>query len=209
MKPSGRDEATQPKKSKHDQIQQEMVRSMYRGAFATGDGKQSTQAGGEAEKAVRAARRLLKRARLAALATSLVRGGWPYASLVTVAADADGSPILLLSDLADHTKNLAGDPRASLLIDEAEGLANPQTAERLTVMGRLKRSDDPSLRRRFLSMHPKARLYADFGDFHFYRMTVTRAHYVGGFGRALWIPGPQIAVRRRAPKKSSKSAKKS
>ncbi|WP_404382833.1 HugZ family protein [Caenispirillum salinarum] len=144
-----------------------------------------------------AVRRLLRGARRASLATTMAEGGAPYASLVTVATDQDGSPILLLSGLADHTRNLTAEPRAALLVDEAEGLDNPQTGPRATALGRIERLADPTreerARRRFLARHPAAAMYAGFGDFGFYRMTVERAHFVGGFARAVWIDdGPSL-----------------
>jgi len=136
-----------------------------------------------------AARHLVRTCRSAALATALggKRAGWPYASLVSVACDLDGSPILLLSGLADHTRNLASDDRACLLFEAASGLANPQTGPRVSLTGRLQVTRDEGLARRFLARHPGAGMYAGFSDFAFYRMTVERAHFVGGFGRASWI----------------------
>lgn len=141
-----------------------------------------------------APRRLLRHARSAALATTLATGddGWPYASLVTVACDVDASPILLLSDLSDHTRNLARDPRACLLIEAASRLKNPQAGARLSVLGRVVRDDEPRLRRRFLARHPDAALYAGFADFHVYRLVATRGHFVGGFARSLWLDGAAL-----------------
>lgn len=134
------------------------------------------------------ARRLMRRARSASLATALQnQEGWPYVSLVTVACDCDGSPLLLLSGLADHTRNLAADARGSLLFEAASGRANPQTGPRVSVLGRMKKSDVSRHRRRFLARHPSANLYAGFGDFSIYKMVVERAHYVAGFGRAHWM----------------------
>lgn len=132
---------------------------------------------------------MVRTARSASLATALggKRAGWPYASLVTVACDVDGSPVLLLSGLADHTRNLALDNRVCLLFEAASGLANPQTGARVSVTGRLKRTTDENLARRFLARHPGAGRYAGFGDFAFYRLDVERAHFVGGFGRATWF----------------------
>lgn len=143
---------------------------------------------------IAAVRRLLHGARIATLATLDRAGeatGAPYASLVTMAVDHDGSPILLLSELADHTRNLQADPRVSLLIDEARALPNPQTGPRATIMGRAAKVTDAEARerlaRRFLARHPGAALYAGFGDFAFYRVAMERAHFVGGFARAVWI----------------------
>ncbi len=129
----------------------------------------------------RSAKRLLREAGKGALAT-LLPGGAPYASLVTVAAAMDGAPILLLSKLARHTANLASDPRASLLLeDEREG--DSLEGARISLAGNLTRTDDPAARSRFLARHPSAERYAGFADFGFWRMAVTGAHLVAGFGQ--------------------------
>ena len=138
----------------------------------------------------RALRQVARACRKATLATVLEDGA-PYASLVTVAFDHDLSPILLLSGLADHTRNLAADGRCSLLLDGTDGLANPQTGPRVTLTGRAAPAvDDGALRARFLARHPGAALYADFADFSIWRVAAERAHFVGGFGRAVWFPAP-------------------
>lgn len=124
----------------------------------------------------------------ASLATVLAGENWPYASLVLVALGYDLSPILLLSDLALHSQAIAADDRVSLLFDGTAGLDQPLTGPRVTLLGRANRSDDPVLRRRFLARHPDAGMYADFGDFAFYRVTLERAHLVGGFGKISWLP---------------------
>ncbi len=140
-----------------------------------------------------AARGLIRRARSAALATALARDdGRPYASLVTVAADVDARPILLLSTLADHTRNLAADDRASLLIEAASRLDNPQTGARVSLVGRIARSEEPRHRRRFLARHPGAARYADFADFAIHVMTVEQVHLVGGFAAAHWLAGDTV-----------------
>ena len=142
-------------------------------------------------------RDLIRRRDRAALATSLPGHGaaWPYASLVLVAVDHDLSPILLMSDLAEHSKAIAADPRLALLFDGTGGLAQPLTGPRVTVMGRAARTDDERLKRRFLRHHPDAAMYADFGDFHFYKITLERTHLVGGFGKIRWIaPAELLAV---------------
>lgn len=150
-----------------------------------------------------AVRRLLRERTKATLATTMTAAGErdpgaPYASLVTFATDHDASPILLLSGLSDHTRNLAADPRAALLLDDTDGLPNPQTGARATVMGRIDRltteADIDRCRRRFLARHPAAALYAGFGDFGFFRMTITRVHFVGGFARAVWLDDPADAL---------------
>ncbi|HEY1505917.1 MAG TPA: DUF2470 domain-containing protein [Stellaceae bacterium] len=135
------------------------------------------------------ARRLIRATDRATLATNLPagEGAWPYASLVLVAADYDASPLLLISTLAEHTKNLVTNSRASLLFDGTQGLDDPLTGARVTVLGALQRDDDPIRLRRFVSRHPSAALYAGFKDFGLYRMQVTRAHLVAGFGRIHWV----------------------
>jgi len=136
-----------------------------------------------------AARRLVRATDRATLATAFPGpdGSWPYASLVLVAVDYDASPLLLISALAEHTKNLGQDPRASLLFDGTQGLDDPLTGARVTVLGELQSDSDPVRLRRFVSRHPSASLYAGFKDFSLYRMQVTRAHLVAGFGRIHWI----------------------
>jgi putative heme iron utilization protein len=133
--------------------------------------------------AAAAARRLVRTARKGSLATLDRDTGHPYASLVLVATEPDGAPTLLISALALHTKNLAKDQRASLLIDGTGGLDEPLTGGRVTLVGTVRRSDSASARARFLARHPSAAGYAGFPDFAFNALACERAHYVGGFGR--------------------------
>jgi putative heme iron utilization protein len=140
-------------------------------------------------------RKLLRAADRAALATSLPAAAyqaWPYASLVLTTADKDGSPILFISDLSEHAKNIATDNRVSLLIDGTAGLKDPLTGPRVSILGRAVRADLPELKARFLARHPGAKIYAGFSDFHVYRLEVTRAHFVAGFGRIHWIEAAEI-----------------
>lgn len=118
--------------------------------------------------------------------------GWPYASLVQMAADTDASPLLLISTLAEHTRNLLADPRASLLLDATAGLDEPLTGTRATVLGRLAISDNPDHRARYLARHPSAEMYAGFGDFAVWRMSVEHAHIVSGFGNIHWVTGETV-----------------
>ena len=144
----------------------------------------------------KAARALLAAANQATLATAaLDRDGWPFASLVLIAHDDGGSPLLLLSDLAEHSRNIAADDRVSLLIDGTAGYDDPLTGPRLTVLGRARRSADANHRQRFLARHPEAALYADFNDFAVYHIALDRAHLVAGFGRIDWIEGAALLAR--------------
>ena len=140
-------------------------------------------------------RQLLHAAATASLGTIGHDGGWPYASLVLVAADDDATPILLLSDLAAHSQNIAADDRVSLLIDGTAGLDDPLTGPRLTILGRAARSDDPRHRERYRARHATAESYAGFGDFAFYRVAVQNAHLVAGFGRIHAITGDALLGR--------------
>jgi len=142
----------------------------------------------------RTVRGLLRALDRASLATNLPGepAAWPYASLVLVAVDHDLSPILLLSDMAEHTKAIKADDRVSLLFDGTGGLEQPLTGPRATVLGRAGRTADERLKARFLARHPDAALYAGFKDFGFYRVTVERAHLVGGFGKIRWIDGAEL-----------------
>ncbi|HXP95905.1 MAG TPA: pyridoxamine 5'-phosphate oxidase family protein [Telmatospirillum sp.] len=137
-------------------------------------------------------RMLLRQADRAALGTILADRGTPYVSLVGVATDVDGTPILLLSRLAEHTRSILKDSHVSLLIDGAAGFVNPQQGPRITLQGRVEAGQGDRLGRRFLARHPAAALYAGFADFSFYRLLVERIHWVGGFGRAQWLT-PQPA----------------
>ncbi len=138
------------------------------------------------------ARRLMRAHDTAALATCLPDDGHPHASLVLVAVDHDAAPILLISDLAEHAKNIAADNRVSLLFDGTRGLPSPLTGARLSVQGQAVRNEGAGLRRRFLARHEDAAEYADFGDFSFYSVSVTRGHLVAGFGRIEWIDGDDL-----------------
>lgn len=134
------------------------------------------------------ARRLLRRVGRAALATSL--RGRPFASLVLLVADSDASPLLLLSDLAEHSRNIGFDPRVSVLVDGTEGHPDPLAGPRLTLIGQAQIGDDPRRLARFTAHHPASTVYSGFADFHLYRVTVERGHLVAGFGRIYWIePG--------------------
>ena len=134
------------------------------------------------------ARELLRSTRAGSLATIDRNTGHPFASLVNVATDSDGAPVILISRLATHTANLEADARASVLL-AATGKGDPLAHPRLTLLGsfvRVSRDDpsEPRLRRRFLARHPKSELYAGFADFAFWRLDAVSAHLNGGFARA-------------------------
>lgn len=134
------------------------------------------------------AKGLLRGTRAGSLATLDRNTGHPFASLVNVATDVDGSPLILVSRLSTHTANLEVDGRASLLL-ASTGKGDPLAHPRLTLLGSFVQvarasAEEPRVRRRFLARHPKSELYAGFGDFSFWRLGVVSAHLNGGFARA-------------------------
>ncbi len=132
------------------------------------------------------ARWLLRTGMVGCLATKRPEDGAPFASLITIASDSDGSPLTLISTLALHTQHALRDAAASILIDRRQD-GDPLTKARISLMGRLHRSDAPSARRRFLAHHPDASLYAGFADFAIYRFEIERAHLVAGFGKIVGL----------------------
>lgn len=133
-------------------------------------------------------RSLLREASFATLATlDPATGGEstgrPYASLVEVATSVDGLPLLLLSRLARHTRNIVADQRVSLLVDRRQTSVRPLEEPRASVLGRLQVNASAEARDRFLRRHPEAGVYADFGDFQFWSLQMESAHLIAGFGR--------------------------
>jgi len=133
----------------------------------------------------RLARSLLRRSRQGALATLMAGSGDPYCSLVNVASHFDASPILLISRLALHTKNILGDSRVSLMLDE-RAAGDPLEGARIMLAGRAEEATGEQaeiLRRRYLGAHPSAEAFVGFKDFSFFRIVPSGAHLVAGFGR--------------------------
>ena len=110
-----------------------------------------------------AAKKLLREGRSGALATLMAGASDPYCSLVNVATAADGAPLLLISRLAVHTKNILADPRVSVMIDERKP-GDPLQGARIMLMGTAAASDDKDIRRRYLDRQPEAEMYAGFAD---------------------------------------------
>jgi putative heme iron utilization protein len=129
-----------------------------------------------------AAKKLLREGRSGALATLMPGSGDPYCSLVNFATAADGAPLLLISRLAIHTKNVLADPRVSLMIDERKA-GDPLEGARVMLMGTAAATEDADVRRRYLERQPEAEMFAGFADFAFYRLALKSAHLVAGFGR--------------------------
>lgn len=139
---------------------------------------------------------LLRAERHAALGALEPGTGVPLVSRVSVATAVDASPIILISQLSGHFGALAADPRCSLLLG-TPGKGDPLAHARMTLIGRAVKTDGEErsvLRARFLARHPKAALYADFGDFAFWRIEIERASLNGGFGKAFEMGRADLAV---------------
>jgi putative heme iron utilization protein len=136
----------------------------------------------------RLARSLIRSARFGSLSALEPETGHPLASRVALATDLDGTPVILTSTLSGHTAAIMGDSRCSLLVGEP-GKGDPLAHPRVSLFARAQKiergsPDHARLRRRYLSRHPKAELYVDFGDFAFFRLDLERASLNGGFGKA-------------------------
>jgi hypothetical protein len=129
-----------------------------------------------------AAKKLLREGRSGALATLMAGKGDPYCSLVNVATEASGAPLMLLSTLAIHTKNLLADSRISLMLDERKA-GDPLQGARVMLMGTASRTESSSARTAYLLRQTEAEQFVNFADFMFFKMDVLRVHLVAGFGR--------------------------
>lgn len=143
----------------------------------------------------RLARSLLRRSRQGALATLMTGSGDPYCSLVNVASAPDGAPILLISRLAVHTRNVLADPRVSLMLDERRP-GDPLEGARIMIGGVAEEAMDATveatLRRRYLAAHPNAEAFVKFKDFSFFGVRLTAVHLVAGFGRIVDLAPTQV-----------------
>ena len=153
-------------------------------------------------------RTLAETTRSAALSTiAREPAGFPYGSLVTVAFDGRGRPLLLLSKLAEHTQNLLARADASVLLtDPLDAHPEPLAASRMTLLGpcaAVPVDERGAVRELFLTAHPSASYYVEFKDFGFYRLQPTALRYVGGFGRMSWVTPDDYAAAEPDPLASS------
>jgi putative heme iron utilization protein len=140
-----------------------------------------------------AAKKLMREARSAALATLMPGSGDPYCSLVNVASAACGSPLILISRLAIHTRNILADSRVSLMLDERKE-GDPLEGARVMLMGKAAVTTDDNDRRRYLARQPEAAMFAGFTDFAVYKIEIASAHLVAGFGRIVDFKPQDILV---------------
>jgi putative heme iron utilization protein len=123
--------------------------------------------------------------------TSVHRPGYPYGSLTPFATSARGMPLLLLSALAAHTKNLLADPRACLFVGDRTAPEDPQAGARMSLLGRATRigaAEEPDARGRYAARHPKAAAYFQLRDFALWQLVVEEARLISGFGSMRWLP---------------------
>lgn len=130
-----------------------------------------------------------------ALATLEPQTGWPLASRVSLAIDADGTPLILISRLSAHYGALEADARCSLLLGEA-GDGDPLRHPRITVICQARKVPNDQrapAKAEFIKRHVGAEMYADFGDFDFWRLVPQRASLNAGFGRAYALTAADLA----------------
>ena len=126
-----------------------------------------------------------------------------YSTFTMVAFDYDLSPILLLSNLSEHTTNILNNQDVSLMLCEEQKMyqffpkfenkipsidyEDPMSRPRITLIGRIKKTNDIHIKKRFLSRHPASKLYSNFGDMNFYKINIKSAHLIGGFAQVKWF----------------------
>ena len=137
------------------------------------------------------ARTLIHLGRIGSLSTqSRKQPGFPFGSVMPYGLDERGQPVFLISTMAMHTQNLQADPRASLLVTQADGGGDPLGAARVTVLGnvlKVAQSETAAVRKLYLASYTNSKYWVDYEDFSFYRMEVVDVYYVGGFGVMGWI----------------------
>lgn len=153
----------------------------------------------EVSERARAARALAESRGFAVLSTVSKRvPGHPFGSTVNYALDDAGCPMFYFSSLAVHTKNLMGDPRASLTIYAEGAETDPLSSARMNIMGEIHavaEEEAGAARAAYFARHPAAEQYMGFGDFRVFRMYVMDVYYVGGFGAMGWVaPGDFLAA---------------
>ena len=141
------------------------------------------------------ARTLMYLGRIGSLSTlSRKQPGFPFGSVMPYALDEHGRPVFLISTMAMHTQNLQADPRASILVTQADTGGDPLAASRVTVLGDVLpvgQSEIAAARTLYLASYANSKYWVDFEDFSFYRMEAVDVYYVGGFGVMGWIPASE------------------
>ena len=130
---------------------------------------------------------LLHSAHASTLATQFTQmTGYPYATVIPNILDEQHRPILLISALAEHTKNLLSDPKVSISVTES-GVPNVQDGQRMTLVGDAEQFvPGDALKARYLRYLPAAEQYLML-DFMFFRIQPKRLRYIGGVGKMGWL----------------------
>jgi putative heme iron utilization protein len=112
--------------------------------------------------------------------------GYPFGSVSPFILDHAGRPVILISEIAEHTKNIEADPRVSMIVQPYS--PDMQSTGRVTVIGQARRlPDKDGLGPRYLRYFPQAEAYFGMHDFNFYRVEPVKIRYIGGFGRIHWV----------------------
>ena len=141
------------------------------------------------------ARQFLSSTHSGVLSTISARlGGYPFGSIAPFVLDHDGNPLILISTIAEHTKNIQADARVSLIAFDP-ATPDMQAGARLTVIGKAIPTDkDERLRARYLRYFPQAEGYFGMHDFLFHRIEMEQARFIGGFGKIHWIAGDELCA---------------
>jgi putative heme iron utilization protein len=123
--------------------------------------------------------------------------GWPFGSLTPYAVAATGEPIILISEIAEHTRNLREDARASLLVQDSQAADDPQAGARVTLMGYaipVPPAFVEDARRRYLDLFPGSASYFEIHDFTLFQIKINRVRFIGGFGEIHWLDGGEVTT---------------
>jgi putative heme iron utilization protein len=152
-----------------------------------------------ADKASEEARALISSERDGMLCTlSSKLEGWPFGSIAPYALGESGEPLLLISEIAEHTRNLRADARVSLLVRDSRALADPQAGARATLIGYAMPVPAPYLEHeqaRYLELFPNASSFFQAHDFSLFQIKVSQVRFIGGFGEIYWLPAEQALDR--------------
>jgi len=150
----------------------------------------------ESQDKTRHARALLLAQRHGVLATLSVEvPGYPFGSVTPYALDTEGAPLILISTIAQHTKNILADPRVSLTVHDATA-ADPQAGARLTWIGdaAMVPDQETAAHARYRAYFPHTSDYSKTHDFALYRIQLKRARFIGGFGRIYWLEAGELRL---------------
>ena len=136
---------------------------------------------------------LLQREKYGVLSTlSRKAGGWPFGSLAAFALSKQGEPLVLLSNMSEHTQKMLADPRVSLFVQDSQALANPQAGARATLLCTAAGTEVDEARQAYLQRFPEAAGLLQLGDFRFFKLQIERVRYIGGFGEMYWLSGADM-----------------